>query len=437
MSQKTVIESEDHPIKEKNTIGRLLGFLGSVKLTVFILSFIAIASVLGTLIKQNAPAEEYIYTYPETIIRIIDFFKLYDVYHAPWFIGALIVFAINLVLCTFTRLFIKRSVFYLPDEKTLSSMEINFKLKKDVEGDILSLIKKRFKKKIYEGEDGLIFEKNPFSRYGVPLIHISILFILIGSLVGLLWGYRGFLVLHKSDIKERFLLRDKEPKEMTLGFAIRCKDFNISFYPDGSPKDYVTTVEVIEKGNIVLERDIRVNNPLNYKGLHFYQSSYGVSPLFVFKIDGKDIKLKEHDEYEAEGFIMIPIRFEASIHNFGPGVQVAYLEDGEPKTTWFLRDISKMRQKNLGGRVVSLEDIKEDLWTGLEITYDPGVSIVWIGFGLLLLGLYINFFVISGRIYIRRLPDGLLMAGISAKHKERFKIDLEKIIRGLNGTDPS
>jgi len=431
---------EDNSIKEKNTINRLFGFFGSVKLTVFILSFIAITSVLGTLIKQNAPAEEYLSTYSETIIRIIVLFKLYDIYHAPWFIGAVVVFAINLGVCTFTRFFRKKkgASFSLPDEKTLSNMELSFTLNKDLEGVLLPLIKKSFKKKIYDSDDGLIYEKNPFSKYGVPLIHISIIVILIGSLVGLIWGYKGFVVLHKGDIKEKFLLRGEGTKEMGLGFAIRCKDFNISYYPNGSPKDYVTTVEVIEKGRVILEKDIRVNNPLNYKGLHLYQSSYGVSPLFMFKIDGKEVNLKEHDEYETQGFIMIPIRFDASIHNFGPGVQVAYLDNnGEPKTAWFLRDIPKMKQRNLAGKTVMLEDIKEDLWTGLEVTYDPGVSIVWTGFALLLLGLYINFFVISGRVYIRRLPDALIVAGISIKHKERFRIAFEKIMRGLNGTDPS
>lgn len=59
-------------------------------------------------------------------------------------------------------------------------------------------------------------------------------------------------------------------------------------------------------------------------------------PSFSFKIDGRDVKLKEQDEYEEDGFIMVVTRFEKTIHNFsGPGVQVAFLEDGKPKTTWF------------------------------------------------------------------------------------------------------
>ncbi len=439
----SVIKNSSHgsdATSKKNTIERLKGFFGSVKLTIFVLTFIALTSILGTLIKQNATAEEYLALYSETTLKIIDIFRLYDVYHAPWFIGAIILFAVNLVVCTFTRFLSKwKKTSYprLPDEKALFQMGLSFTLNKDKEEEAISFIGKGFKKRIYDGHDGMILEKGYFSRYGVFLIHISILFVLIGSLMGIIWGYKGFVMLHKGDIKKSFILRQREPKEMPLDFSIRCKDFNISLYPNGSPKDYVTRLEVIEKGRVLFERDIRVNSPLNYKGLHIYQSSYGIAPTFSFKIDGKEVILKEQDEYETDGFIMVTIRFEKAIHDFGPGVQVAFLEDGEPRSTWFLRDVPKMKQRDLGGKKVVLEDIKEDLWTGLEITYDPGISIVWIGFALMLIGLYTNFFVVSGRIFIRKTPDGLIVAGVGLRHPERFKSEFEKIKGRLNGPFPS
>ncbi|MCX7965616.1 MAG: cytochrome c biogenesis protein ResB [Syntrophorhabdaceae bacterium] len=405
----------------------------------FILSFIALTSILGTIIKQNAPVEEYL-TYSETVLKIIDFFQLYDIYHAPWFIGAIVFFAINLTVCTLTR-FLKKwkevSRNNIPDENTLYNMKLNFTLKKEKEDDAISIINKKFKKKVYEGEDGIIFEKGSFNRYGVFLIHMSILIILIGSLVGLIWGYKGFVVLSKGDLREYFFLRGKEAKEVPFGFALRCKDFNVSFYPNGAPKDYVTRLEIIENNKVLFEREIRVNNPLNYKGLNIYQSSYGTTPAFVFKIDHREVVLKEYDEYEIEGFIMVPVRFEKAIHNFGPGVQVAFLEDGEPKTTWFLRDIPKMKERELEGKRVILEDIREELWTGLEVTRDPGTGIVWTGFGLMLIGLYINFFVVAGRLYIKRSNDVIIVAASGIKHHEKIQIEFEKIKRSLNGTDPS
>lgn len=41
-----------------------------------------------------------------------------------------------------------------------------------------------------------------------------------------------------------------------------------------SISDYISELEVIENGEVVLKKDIEVNDPLYYGGYHFYQSSY-------------------------------------------------------------------------------------------------------------------------------------------------------------------
>ncbi|MCX8110037.1 MAG: cytochrome c biogenesis protein ResB [Syntrophorhabdaceae bacterium] len=429
---------EPLPAPEKKLKDRLIGFFGSVKLAVSVLTFIAVTSVLGTIIKQNASPEEYLSFYSPTILKIISFFMLDDVYHAPWFIAALILFVINLMVCTYIRFFrypLREKKVRLPEEKALMSFNMCFKVSKDREKNALALIKKRFRRVIYEGEDGVVLEKAPYGRYGVLLIHLSIFIILIGSLIGLLWGYKGFIVLHKGEQKDMMVIRGRSPKEIPLGFAIRCKDFNVSLYPNGTPKDYVSRLEVIEKDRVLFERDVRVNSPLNHRGIHIYQSSYGASPTFVFNVDGESVSLREQDAHEDGGFIMIAMRFERAIHDFGPGVQVAFLDDGEPRTAWFLRDIPRMRQKELAGKRVILEDIKEDLWTGLEASYDPGIIFVWIGFGLMMVGLYINFFVCPGKIFIRRLPEGIIIAGVGSKHIDRFQEIFEEIKGKLYDND--
>ena len=39
-------------------------------------------------------------------------------------------------------------------------------------------------------------------------------------------------------------------------------------------RDYISVLEVIEDGEVVLKKDIEVNDPLHYGGYHFYQSEY-------------------------------------------------------------------------------------------------------------------------------------------------------------------
>ena len=40
-------------------------------------------------------------------------------------------------------------------------------------------------------------------------------------------------------------------------------------------RQYVSDVEILKDGRVVLARNIEVNHPLRYGGYHFYQHSYG------------------------------------------------------------------------------------------------------------------------------------------------------------------
>ena len=100
------------------------------------------------------------------------------------------------------------------------------------------------------------------------------------------------------------------------------------------------------------------------------------------------------------------MRFERSVHDFGPGVQVAYIEGGETRTAWFMRDVPRLAAKTLAGAEVRLKGIDSEYYSGLEVARDPGVWVVWTGFALILIGLYINFFMYFRRIYLLQTPKG-------------------------------
>lgn len=420
---------EGGPTPEKGVITSLQSFLASVQLTIVLLSCIAVGSIFGTVIKQGASADEYIGLYSQTTYRIIRTLGLNDVYHSPWFFALLILFALNLVTCTLRRLtpLMKgENEVRLPDKKSLAAMPLSFFVDGgNMEGKT-STLRKRYRTR-FEDQEGMILEKGNLSRYGALMIHGSILLILIGGFVGLVAGYKGFMVLREGETKDRIMVRGENPRERALNFSLKCKDFQVSFYPGGSPKDYVSTVEVIEGSQTVLEKQIRVNSPLSYKGIQVYQASYGKAPSFLFNVGGDSVTLSERDSYNKGDLRMMVVRFEASIHDFGPGVMVAYLEQGEPKTVWFLKNMERFRERTIEGVSIRLEDIKEDLYTGLEVSRDPGIWIVWTGFALILVGLYINFFLYHRRIYIRKVANGFIVAGVARKNREAFKEEFERL----------
>lgn len=418
---------------KKHLIDHIYKFFTSIRLTIFLLSFISIGSLFGTFIKQKASVEEYLSIYSENTYRIIRLLGLDDTYHSPWFFALIILLTANLTICTlgrFVRFVRSERDVKLPDENTLTNMEMHFQIQGKDSVEAIKKLKKRYHP-IHEEEKGIVLEKGALSRYGVLTIHASIIVILLGSFIGLIFGYKGFMVLKKGEVRDQITIRGNNTKERPLGFALRCKDFKASFYPGGEPKDYVSTVEVIENGTIVLEKDIRVNDPLNYKGIHVYQASYGSTSSFLFNIGGENVILRERDTYKKNDLVLMVARFEGMIHDFGPGVLIAYLEKGEPKTLWFLKNVERLREKNIQGTHIRLEDIRDELYTGLEVSKDPGVWIVWIGFAFILVGLYVNFFIYHRKVFIRKASNGIIVAGVASKNREAFKEEFERLKRTL------
>lgn len=404
----------------------ILDSLSSVKLTLVSLTLIGVFSILGTLIEQNRGPEFYSEVYPETLSKIILIFGLDDLFHTKWFIGLLFLFFINLSVCSVRR--IKRDLIKTGEVSRPS--EYDLRLSKEHGERLGGILEDMGYKKTTDDGNFMVFEKNRLSRYAHHIVHLSIIFILIGGLLGLLYGFRGSVSLKKGEEKSEVILRKKNPSVKKLDFTVRLKEFTIDFYEDGTPKDYVSQVEILRDGKIILEREIKVNKPLSIDGMNFYQASYGKEGKFYFSVDGEEKILTQFDLLRMGDLSFRVLRYESSIHNFGPGVLVAYMENDKLMTTWFLRDVEKMKERVIAGKRFRLNDVKEELYTVLEVTSDPGVPLVWIGFSGMILGLFFRFFFPSKRAYVS-LGERFYHLSVHCKMKEVASSELERIKRRL------
>ena len=399
-------------------------FLSSTRFTIFLLSFIAVSCVVGTLLPQQARPEEYLQRYAESTYVVLKFLGLTNVFHSPWFVCLIGLFVVNLLLCTLQKLgrFLRSGPPGTAERKEPPCHAPHVFPRRRATSSRRRACS-RGTGRCGEGP-GRVLEKGRISRYGVYIIHGSIVIILLGSLIGL-FGYRGSVTLGKGETRDAAVKRGSR-ETIPLGFAIKLDDFKISFYPGGEPKEYVSRVEIIDNGKAVKKADVRVNHPLSYKGTSIYQASYGSDPVFLFDIGGEEVRLSQGGAYKKGPLEVMVVRFERSIHDFGPGVQLAYLEGGETKTSWFVKDVPRLREKEIMGVPVRLNGIGDEFYTGLEVARDPGVWVVWTGFALILFGLYINFFMYYRRIYLLQTPEGVLVAGTSSRNKEAFREEFEK-----------
>jgi cytochrome c biogenesis protein len=264
--------------QEKGFLSILFDLFRSLKLTIFLLIFLAILSIVGTLIKQNAASEEYLERYGEGLFEVLDYFNLFDMYHSWWFSAILLMLVVNLLACSIHSLpGILRQVFRGPDAGALEDPMLKAlpyverisprdASRGKAEVQVESELKRWFRNpRRIETESAvtLFSEKGRFSRLGVPMTHLSIIIILIGGLMGSIYGFRGYVNILEGEAVNQFFVRvkDKEiPKPLT--FNVRCDDFKspITIFPAGGMSRICSLLTVLENGKEILQRTVKVNH---------------------------------------------------------------------------------------------------------------------------------------------------------------------------------
>jgi len=386
-------------------------FFSSVKLTIVLLLSLAATSIIGTLIPQNEDPSAYFQAFGEFLYRLFNILGLFDMYHSWWFQLLLVSLVINIIVCSIDRmttnrriLFVKKPTFNLPRFRNLRRKE---KFGDDRSAEQLkeiyrTFIARRFRHSRTETTEhgfAIYGEKGRWTRFGVYTVHFSVVLLLIGGLIGSIFGFDGFVNIAEGESAQRVRLRNSA-QTIPLDFEIRCDDFDVSFYDTGAPKEYRSSLTILEQGRPVSKKDIIVNDPLRYKGINIYQASYGSLPsndvilsftssetgmiytqkagidqpvvipeklgVFVIKELLRSAKFKGHDIGEAFSGILTP-------------------PDGDPvEITLPLRfpSFDKMRR---GKVVIAVVEHVPRFYTGLQVNKDPGVWVVYSGFILMIM----------------------------------------------------
>jgi cytochrome c biogenesis protein len=399
-------------------------FFASIKLTVVVLLLLAATSVLGTLIPQNADPAAYIRAFGVLPYRLMHIFDLFDMYHSWWFQTLILMLTINIIVCTTKRW---PSIWKIVSSKSpgIRSLEKNPTLCEFLdkrEPQVLNPLYQEYVKKwfgshfVESKKDGfrIIAEKGQWTRLGVPVVHLSIVIVLTGALVGSILGFDGYANIPEGGSINRIQLRNSSDS-LPLGFDVRCDDFNVSFYESGAPKEFRSSLVILENGQEVIGKDIIVNDPLRYKGINFFQSSYGSMPPKEVKLNftSNDTGNSFHLDIAMGQSVELPkgegrFYLKEYVRNFNfRGTEVGEAVIGilekpgsEPvEITLPIRfpTFDKMRKGNL---IISVAEKGSAYYTGLQVTRDPGVPLVYTGFIFLVLGCWVAFFMSHQKIIV-------------------------------------
>ncbi len=492
-------------------VERFWKFFSSVKLAVILLIILAIVSVIGTIIQQNESPASYLREYSQSVVHLFEILGFFDMYHTWWFVLLLFLLTSNLTVCTLDRFPHTWTIIKAPlkpiDDNMLKALP--FKKEITLEGGMNNAMErsaKALKNHGYayiESKDAtgvqLLTQKGVFSRFGVYITHVSILLIFIGALIGSFFGFKAFLNLPEGEASKVVYLRNEPiwdqimdslgiasspvihspqqdmPAEMPLGYYVRCDNFDVDYYigpsgmPTGMPSEYHSMLSIYNlNGEKILDKRIRVNDPLTYHGVTFYQSSYGTIPdahgKVILNIRKKSSTQSPGETVEVElgGSVFVPsidrtvkvLGFEpfgmrnpatGEVQFFktdndeyiNPGVELE-IYNGEKalyRTTILKTDSGQPNMPE--DYIISYGGYWGTRYTGLQVTKDPGVWVVYPGFIMICVGPLVVFFGSHKKLWVRIQSRGsntiVLVAGSANRNRIGFERTFNKVVAEISG----
>ncbi len=444
--------------KDRNALTAVWDFFCSLKLTIVTLILLAATSIIGTVIQQNRSPQEYLQEYSETTFRLFDALGFFDMYHSWWFLALLALFSINLIACSIKRLprvwkTVREPVLVADDAlyRTLSNQEelLAKGAPSELKERLAAYVGRSFASPVVTERDGavhLFAQKAPWARMGVYVTHLSILIIFAGAIIGTVWGYKAYVNIVEGTETTQVWPRGSDAP-IDLGFAVRCDEFSVSYYPGSNrPKEFRSVLTVSEGGRTVIEkRPIIVNDPLTHNGITFYQSSYGPAgdPAFQFKVklrstgETQDVSVRQGERALLPGGGSFRVAdFTESFQNFGAAARLEVTPaDGPPRSFVVLKAFPEFDAQRGGEYIFSLVDYQQRFYTGLQVAKDPGVWVVWTGCFLMVVGSLIAFFLSHRRIWVTLRPHGdktaIRFGGSAHRNQPAFEIFFDEFKKGL------
>ncbi len=465
--QPDALPRKDTPQSSSRGLGwdefsrELVQFFASIKLAMFLFLFLAATATIGTVIQQGERPETYIQEYGENAYRWFLRLGLIDVYHTWWFTSILGLLCINSLTCFYKRFpAVWRS---MRQDKVSVSLAFIKGMKQQAEVSVdagkqlvTEELVQHFNEKGYRvlaknepGEVTVYATKGVLGRVGAHMAHLSATVIVLGGLLGSYYGFQEFGVCLEG-----------QTYHIPRGnFDLKVDKFWIDYHENGSVKSYNSTLTVLEGGQFVLTKTITVNDPLVYKGIWFYQSSYGDAwdQIEVARINIKDkqtdkvVKTVDLNWQKEETLADLNLKlsitdfvadfafnstekkvFSKTVEHANPAIRLSVNErDSVQATPWIFYQFPDLFEIKDSKYQFELVGYKPKKYTGLQIAKNPGINIVWTGSTLIVVGITLSSFIYHRRLWAKIVPNGRGVVVHLGGTTHKSQIDFQKEFRKL------
>jgi cytochrome c biogenesis protein len=404
----------------------LIPLLADLRLAIVLLLTIALFSVSGTVIEQGETLAFYQANYPEDPAlfgflswKVILTLGLDHVYRTWWFLALLILFGSSLTACTFTRQFpalgAARKWKFYEQPRQFQKLALSAELP-SASIDRLSPLLQQKHYRIFQEGNKLYARKGIIGRIGPIIVHASMLLILAGSIYG---AMTGFFAQEMVPSGETFQIRNifdagpwAEP-QIPKDWSVKVNRFWIDYTPNGTIDQFYSDLSVLDQAGQEVDRQtIHVNKPLRHKGVTLYQADWAIAAIRVRINNSPFLQLPMAQlDTGGQGRVWgtwIPTKTDLSegvsvIAKDLQGMLLIYGMDGQLVGT-----VREGMSTEVNGVTLSVAEVVGS--TGLQIKADPGIPIVYAGFGLLMLSVIMSY-VSHSQIWALQTEEGSLYVG--------------------------
>ncbi|CAN6448002.1 unnamed protein product [Victoria cruziana] len=427
---------------------KVLTVLSNLPLAIGEMFSIAALMAVGTVIDQGEKPEFYFQNFSEDnpvmgflTWRWVLGLGFDHVYSSPLFLGMLALLAASLMACTYTTQIplvkVARRWSFMSSAEGIRKQEFSDTLPRASIQDLGVILMSAGYEVFLKGPSLYAF-KGLAGRFAPIGVHIAMLLIMAGGTLSAVGSYRGSVTVPQG---LNFVVGDVMNPSGFLSNATRffntevhVNKFYMDYYDSGEVSQFYTDLSLFDLGGKeVMRKTISVNDPLRFGGFTIYQTDWGFSALQVSKnsegpfnlamaplqingdkkLYGTFLPLGDSESSNVKGISML-----------ARDLQSIVLYDQEGKFAGVRRPGSKL-PIDIDGVKIVIEDAIGS--SGLELKTDPGVPVVYAGFGALMLTTCISYLSHS---QVWALQDGttVVIGGKTNRAKIGFPDEMNRLL---------
>lgn len=381
---------------------KIVYLLGNLRLAIILLLLIASVSSLGTIIEQEKTISFYETAYPlsKPIAGFItsDFILalgLDHIYTTSWFLILLFLFGSSLLSCTLSRqvpsLKLAKIWKFFKSEKKFAKNDVSFNISNLSLNQFTYALRERQYNIIQQGPYVYAY-RGLIGKIGPILVHISIILILLGAVMGALTGFMTQELVAKGELFHLQNIVTSGPLSyVRQDFEGYVRDFNIAYNEQGLVDQFYSDINILDNNlKTLAKKTIFVNEPLRSEGSTFYQTDWSITKLNIIINDRSTIEvpLKEISTSGSSRFWI------GSITSSKDKILLV-LQDLTGKYLIYTPEKKLLGESEVGHRITlngsdfRVQDIVPS--TGIQIKSDPGIPVVYIGFLFLIVSIILSY----------------------------------------------